>query len=114
MNRFNICVAAHIVIPIVGLEPSRNLEHYAIALQGADEDDELHSIRSLVRDLQDEVDTEAGLMSDVKLPSLSRGPSTARILHQPKLLSRQGVLSVAAWALSNVIADNPVNQDAAR
>ena len=74
----------------------------------------MHSIRGLVRDLQDEVDTEAGLLSDVKLPSLSRGPSGARILHKPRLESRQKVLSTAAWALSNVIADNTANQNAAR
>ena len=74
----------------------------------------MHSIRGLVRDLQDEVDTEAGLLSDVRLPSLSRGPSGAKVLHQPQLLSRQKMLSTAAWALSNIVADNTANQDAAR
>lgn len=81
---------------------------------GEEEVDELHSIRNLVRDLQDEVDSETGLISDMKLPTLGRSPSTARVLHQPALLSRQGVLSIAAWALSNVVADNQANQDAAR
>ena len=67
-----------------------------------------------MRELQDEVDTEAGLLSDVKIPSLARAPSGARILFQPNLKSRQNVLSIAAWALSNTITGNTANQDAAR
>jgi len=83
-------------------------------LKDEEEEDALHSVRRLVRDLQDEVDTQTGLLAAVKLPTLGSRPSGARILGQPKLRSRQNVLAVAAWALSNMVANNPANQDAAR
>ena len=78
------------------------------------EDDELHSIRRLVRDLQDEVDSEASLLPEVKVPTLGRSPSGARILQKVKAASRQNLASTAAWALSNLVANNPANQDRAR
>ena len=82
--------------------------------EGEGEDDELHSIRRLVRDLQDEVDSEASLLPEVKVPTLGRGPSGARILQKVEAASRQSLASTAAWALSNLVANNPANQDRAR
>lgn len=89
-------------------------EKQLVLVEDGEDEDAMHSVRRLVRDLQDEVDSQTGLLSDVKLPSLVGGPSGARILGQPKLRSRQNVLAVVAWALSNIVADNPANQDAAR
>ena len=82
--------------------------------EGEGEDDELHSIRRLVRDLQDEVDSEASSLPEVKVPTLGRGPSGARILQKVKAASRQNLASTAAWALSNMVANNQANQDRAR
>lgn len=88
--------------------------HTGSSLQDYNDDNELHSLRQLVRDLQDEVDSEVGLLPDMKIPSLAKIPSTSRYLAKPTLKSRQNILSVAAWALSNAVADNLANQDFAR
>lgn len=75
----------------------------------------MHTLRRLVRDLQDEVDSEGSILPEVAVPSLSLRPSSgARVLEKIRLGSRQQVASDAAWALSLLVADNTAAQNAAR
>ena len=75
----------------------------------------MHTLRRLVRDLQDEVDSEVSILPDVTVPTLGlRSSSGARVLAKPRLGSRQQVASDAAWALGMLVSDNTAAQDAAR
>lgn len=67
-----------------------------------------------MRDLQDEVDTESGILPDVKLPVLSRAPTGAKILKKLVAKTRQQIAGDAAWALSLLVSDNTENQNKAR
>ena len=78
-------------------------------------------MRRLVRDLQDELDTQEGLLPNISLselpaslPSIRRKPSGARVLTQPRLGSRQNLAGQAAWALGVLVEGNTANQYAVR
>ena len=68
---------------------------------------EMHSIRGLVRDLQDEVDTEAGLLSDVKLAlSEYEDPLELASFLLLGLKASKRCSAQLPGALSNIVADN--------